>query len=508
MTEVRRSLLAYALAIAACAALLFVLFKLWRIDLHVPLSYELDSVCTQLWARGVVENGWYLANPHLGAPFGMEMHDFPLSDSLFFGLERIIALGTSDPVLVVNLYYFATYFLTTVIALAVLRQFDVPRGPAVVAALLYAFLPYHLQRGERHLFLASYFLVPLAAMVCLWIYRDGELLFRERDGRRARLSLGNGRALAALGICALLGSGGVYYAAFTCYLLLVAGCCAAARRRRIHPLGSAAILVALIGAGVAANVAPTALYAREHGPNPAVTRREPGQVERFSLKIAQLLMPAHGHRIEALARLRERYDGEPITLVHETGSATLGVVGSLGFLGLIGAIFLRQRSDAPRLVDGLGALTLAALLLATTGGFGAIVGYVVSPVIRCYNRISIFIAFFALTAAALGLARLVCMARPGWPTVAVNVGLGAVLAVGILDQTNRRLLPDQGEVKSQFASDAEFAGRIEGRCRRARWSSSSRSVSSPRGARPARWARTTRPGRTSTRGLSGGASAR
>ncbi|HEY2155853.1 MAG TPA: hypothetical protein VGH33_09500, partial [Isosphaeraceae bacterium] len=154
MTEVRRSLLAYALAIAACAALLFVVFELWRADLRVPLSYELDSVCTQLWARGLIENGWYLANPRLGAPFGMEMHDFPLSDSLFFGLERLIALGTSDPVLVVNLYYFATYFLTTVIALAVLRQFGVPRGPAVVSALLYAFLPYHLQRGERHLFLA------------------------------------------------------------------------------------------------------------------------------------------------------------------------------------------------------------------------------------------------------------------------------------------------------------------------------------------------------------------
>ncbi len=347
MTEVRRSLAAYLVAMLACAALLVVVFEFWRVDLRAPLSYGMDSVCTQLWARGVVENGWYLTNPRLGAPFGMEMHDFPLSDSLFFGLERLIALGTSNPVLVVNLYYFATYFLTTVIALAVLRQLGVPRGPAVVSALLYAFLPYHLQRAERHLFLSSYFLVPLAAMVCLWIYRDGELLFREREGRRAGLSLGSGRALAAIAICVLLGSGGVYYAAFTCYLLLVAGCCAAASRRRVHPLGSAVILIALIGAGVAANVAPTALYAREHGPNPAVTKREPGHVERFSLKIAQLLMPAHGHRIDALARLRWRYDGDPITLIHENGSATLGVVGALGFLGLVGSIFVRK-APAPR----------------------------------------------------------------------------------------------------------------------------------------------------------------
>ena len=71
------------------------------------------------------------------------------------------------------------------------------------------------------------------------------------------------------------------------------------------------------------------------------------------------------------------------------------------------------RDEAPGPVDGLVTLNLAALLLATTGGLGAVFGFAVSPLIRCYNRMSIFIAFFALAAVALGLARVVRSARSG-----------------------------------------------------------------------------------------------
>ena len=41
--------------------------------------------------------------------------------------------------------------------------------PAIFAALLYTFLPYHFVRGEHHLFLAAYFTVPLAVLMTLWV---------------------------------------------------------------------------------------------------------------------------------------------------------------------------------------------------------------------------------------------------------------------------------------------------------------------------------------------------
>ena len=461
MSETRRSLLAYSAAMAGCAVLLTLLLQLWHADLRVPFVYGGDAIWGQIWAKGVSENGWFLENPSLGAPMRMEMHDFPLSDGLFFLLLRGFTVVASHHVVALNLYYLSTFFLATASALFALRRLGVGRGPAVVCGLLYAFLHYHFFRGEGHLFLASYFLVPLAATVCLRLYRDGEVLFRERDGGRARLSLGNGRAIGALTICALLGSGGIYYAAFTCYLLVVAGLCAAATRRRWHPIGSAAILAGLVVAGGIANLAPTLLYRLRHGPNPSAVVRFPVHAELWGLRLTQLLLPVQEHRIGALAGLRRSYDFAQTVQPWDSNAASLGVVGAAGFVALLGVVLVRRRSGSPHWIDGLAALNLAALLLATTSGLGAIASYVVTPLIRCYNRISVFIAFFALAAVALALTHVVRRSRPGWSRFAALSGLLVLLVVGILDQTPRGLAPHYEAVKAAYTRDAAFVGRIE-----------------------------------------------
>jgi phosphoglycerol transferase len=461
MTDIRRSLLAYLAAMAGCGVILVLLLQLWRADFRVPFSYGGDAVWAQIWVKSLAEHGWFLENPSLGAPGRMELHDFPLADGLFFALLRGCALAFGDHVVALNAYYLATFFLAAASALFALRRLGVDRGPAVVSGLLYAFLHYHFFRGEAHLFLASYFLVPLAAMLCLWLYRDGELLFHEREGGWARLSLGSRRAIAAIVLCALLGSGGIYYAAFTCYLLVVAGLCASISRRKIHPLGSGAILAGLITASAVANLAPTLLYRLRHGPNPAAVVRYPIHAELWGLRMTQLLLPVQEHRIGGLAGLRRRYDFAQTVPPWDSDAASLGVIGALGFLGLLGVALVRRRSDAPRTIDGLAALNLAALLLATTSGLGAIVGYVASPLIRCYNRISVFLAFFALAGVALVLTRLLRSTRPGWPRVAVHFGLVAVLVVGVLDQTPRDLAPHYEELKSAYDRDATFVTRLE-----------------------------------------------
>jgi phosphoglycerol transferase len=461
MTEIRRSLLAHLTAMAGCGLLLVVLLQLWRADFRVPFAYGGDAVCAQIWVKGLAEHGWFLENPSLGAPFGMEMHDFPLADGLFFLLLRGFALAFGDHVVALNAYYLATFFLATASALFALRRLGVDRGPAVVCGLFYSFLHYHFFRGEAHLFLASYFLVPLAAMVCLWLYRDGELLFREREVGRAVPGLGSKRSLAAIIICTLLGSGGIYYAAFSCYLLMVAGLVGAVARRKVHPLGSAAMLAGLIVAGGVANLAPTLLYRLRHGPNPAAVVRYPIHAELWGLRMTQLLLPVQEHRIGTFAGLRRRYDFAQTVPPWDSDAASLGVIGALGFLGLLVVALVRRRSEAPRTIDGLAALNLAALLLATTSGLGAIVGYVASPLIRCYNRISVFLAFFALAGVATVLTRIVRSTRPGWSRVAAHTGLAALLVLGILDQTPRGLAPKYEDLKASYNRDAAFVAQIE-----------------------------------------------
>jgi phosphoglycerol transferase len=52
-------------------------------------------------------------------------------------------------------------------------------------------------------------------------------------------------------------------------------------------------------------------------------------------------------------------------------------------------------------INQISALNLAAVLLGTIGGIGAIISYAGFPQIRGYNRISVFIAFFSILAVIL-----------------------------------------------------------------------------------------------------------
>src|SRR5487761_1870103 len=93
----KRSAIAPYLATAFIAVLALVrILKLWRADLRVPLSISWDALLTQMWVKGVCEHGWYLHNPDLGAPGGMDMHDFSMADNLHFLLLKLLGAATGD----------------------------------------------------------------------------------------------------------------------------------------------------------------------------------------------------------------------------------------------------------------------------------------------------------------------------------------------------------------------------------------------------------------------------
>ena len=461
MAEIRKSAAAYLLTIGLCVVALIWVLKLSRADLSVPLTYGADALLVQFWVKGLVENGWILRNGSVGAPFGLEMHDFPSADSVFLLILKAMSFVIPDYVRLLNNYYLLTFPLAALSALFVFRRFGAARAPAIVGSVLFAFLPYHFLRGEEHLFLASYFLVPLAVLAVLKLYLDGVFLFQPGT---PGFKHGDPRTVAGLVLfCALMGSGGVYYAFFTCYLLLVAGASAAIGRGRLEPLRSAGVAVALISLAVLLNVAPKFLYAARHGRNPEAVLRHPAQAELLGLKLAQLVLPVSGHRVPYLARLKASYDESLASLVNENASSALGAVGASGFLALTAGLLLRRTRGARpvRIWDGLVDLNLAAVLLATFGGFGTLFGFLVTSWIRGYNRMSIFLAFFSLFAVVLALSRLERLSASRGLRWLVRAGLGALLVVGVLDQTTRSFAPKYARIKEEYQGDAEFVSRVE-----------------------------------------------
>jgi phosphoglycerol transferase len=473
-----KGLAGYLAVLAACLLILTWSLKLWRANLSVPLAFYGDPIFHLMTIKGTLDHGWYLHNPSLGVPFGVDLHDFPMADPLHFLMLKLLGLLCGDVFITFNLYYLLTFPLTAATALFALRRLHVSYPAAAVGALLFTFLPYHLLRIV-HLHLAAYYVIPLTVLVVMRVHLGRLTLFRSR-----RLLSWEG--LGAVAVCVLTGMSGGYYAFFACFLLAVAALAAASFQRRLAPLGVAAVLIAVVVGTVGVALYPTLRYRREHGPNSLAedARRSPGEAEHFGLKPVQLVLPVPGHRCAPLSRLRLRYAGAP--LANENEFSSLGAVGSVGFVWLLGRLLFRRRSARQiKLLDALAVLTAAALLLATVGGLGSLFALLVTPVLRCYNRMSVYLGFFALAAVAVGLDRVVRR----FATSRVRAGacwsfLGGLLALGGLDQTSAGYVPAYGPLRQEARVLREFVGRVEASLPAGSWVYQLPYAMFPSGARP------------------------
>jgi phosphoglycerol transferase len=363
-----------------------------------------------------------------------------------------------------NLYFLLGFVLIACVSFAVMRALHVSRIPAVVASVLYAVLPYHLMRAEHHLFLGAYWIVPLAVLVCMWLVHSPALVFRDQGSWRPLLR--DRRTLISLGICVLLGASGIYYAFFACFLMLVAGIVAAVRARSGRRVLASAILVLAVCLSVGAGLAEGLAYQAKAGPNPDVAQRQASDADLYGLRLAQMLLPVADHRVPLMAKARRAYRGILETQVgggvNENESATLGAVFSLGFVGLCGvALFGSERLRRSRF-GTLSALCLSSFLLATVSGFGLIFAMAISPQIRAYTRISVFIAFLCATGIALALDVLRRRIGEGWSArLGFPLLCAALLVVGILDQTPVSIAPDHAAAASVFRGDAAYVARVE-----------------------------------------------
>lgn len=459
-----RVLAPYAAVVALCLFVLGRAFRLRSADLSIPFTATSDGLVYMTWVKGMIENGWYLHNPALGAPGGQDMHDYPVPDLLHLLSLKLLSVLFRDPGRTVNVFFLAGFPLAALTALFALRRLRVAAVPAAVAAVAYAFLPCHLLRGEMHLFLSAYYLVPLAVLLVLRLFQDGGFVVRPpASGWLPRPDLAVGRTAGALVVALLVGLAGIYYAFFSCFFLGVAGVTASLWRRTVCPLVAACCLIAVITGGVVVSVSPTLLYQHRHGANPEAVARPPQAAELYGLKVVQMLLPIHHHRLESFAHAREVYSNPDTPLITENEYATLGLAGGVGFLVLVGRLLWRRPGSAPKLLDGLSVLNAAGVLLATVGGFVALFAYYVTPMIRAYNRVSVFLGFFALAAVALLLDALWRrFAARSLPGRAVGVACAAALLGGaLLDQVTPGLSLARAAREAQYRAEGAFIRQVE-----------------------------------------------
>ena len=474
-----RSLIWILLLTASVAAGLALIYR--GAPLNYPLGYYGDDGLGVFYVvKTIRDHGISLVNPQMGGVSGADMYDYPYGCLLPFLLVKLISFFVSDIYRITNLFYFLCYLLSALTAFFVFRKLRISEGVSWAAALLFAFSPY-IQMRYTHMWVLPYFMMPFSCLIAVWIVEGA---FREKSeggagdagvhgagirsgGSHAASDAAGGRLrtkrlLVCIFLAFMVSWTGVYYAFFSCALFALAALVRILREKRLlrnlYPL----LFVIASGAGVAVNIFPTVLYTLKNGPNPMseTATRLPFESELYSLKLIQLLLPRNGHRISALAQIKNYYNVNSASL-NESTTSTLGLAAALGFIAAI-LLLMRGRSVKERagdaqlsLYDSVPPLVLGSFLIATVGGVSSIVSLLVSSPVRGYNRMSTTIMFLCLLISARWLDDLRQRFR-GSRLLTALLCL-AVAGIGIFDQTVDCGASDTSEIDNARS----FAAQIE-----------------------------------------------
>lgn len=405
---------------ALILATMYVYLRGWRRDFSVPFGFSIDSLFYLMQAKGTVDNGWWWFNPLVGAPQGLDELAFPANGNVDQAIVWMASLFVSDPLSAINFAWLAMVAVSGIAATWCMRAVGVSMPSAFVMGTLFALSPYALYKNLAHFGMAIY-LIPFVCTVALQL---------------ASNRLPEGGYLGRAGLVLLIGSGligfnYVYYPFFGCFFISVATIVGYLTYRQRRILTAGALVLVVVAGCTALNLAPS-LYSWSRNGKPIILiDKVPVHAELYALKIRTLVSPSFQHWFPPFRKWVEKESISNYPLETENMTSRLGFVGTVGFMGLLGLLLapsIVARSDAGRLCLGASQLSVAGLLLATTGGFGALFNLLITPEIRAYSRICPFLAVFALVGAAVAL-DVVAWTRPRKLLVALSV-----LAIGLADQ--------------------------------------------------------------------------
>jgi phosphoglycerol transferase len=412
-----------------------------------------------VYVKGMLDNGWYTVNRLLGAPWGLVLYDYPSLHTIHFAIMKGMAVFLRSYAPLMNGYYLLTFPLVAACAVVALRQFRLSYPAAVAGAVLFSITPYHFTLGGiRVLFLSGYYAVPLAVMLAWWAVRtDGDGGEAEPWTRNFRWPWVAGGLLAG----AVIALSHIYYVVFSLFIILVAGLWSAVARGKRGHLVSAAAMAAVIVGITLMNHLPVLAYSRASGFSPAAVSRDVGGPMRHGLRMASLLIPSSSHGMRWIAELQNDH-ADALGSVQVRGGAYLGLVGVGGFIGLLLLFFKASGGRGDPRLRLLAVTNLSLLLLASPGGLGYLFGLGVTPIIRFYSRVCVYIVFLALAASFIWIDRLGArLSGMKYGRALYAAGLLILLVGGAVDQRVPETTPAYEEIREEYAADSAFVARAE-----------------------------------------------
>ena len=432
-----RELVWYLAGITFTILYAFFALNLWDYDFSVPFWYhDGDNLSVAITMKRLMDG--FFKNDLLGAPMQSLSIDYPIyGDTLNILAFKVLTVLTNSVGMSINLFYLALFPLTFCTSFFVMRKGGIPAFLAFSGACIYTFLPYRFLRNTAHIWLSNYSFVPLSIYLCICIYTEDH---DQKTYKRWTFFI----------MIAVLALSGIYYAFFTCFLIVLTTGVRFLKEHRLPRLGIIS-LAGIVGLILIAMI-PSEIILYIYGENPESPVRSVIEAEVYGLKITQFFLPNSSHGMKWLEDLYQAYAQAPVP---NEGSEYLGIVGACGLLLSIAVLFVGANKD--KTLDVLSKLTVGAILLGTIGGFGSLFALLVSPQIRGYNRISVFVAFCSIYTLVKGLAFIFVKIRFKRSFLAVAV---IIFAGSLWEQTRF----DEGALRAcaeDYYSDDAFVKQIE-----------------------------------------------
>lgn len=362
-------------------------------DFDVVFETAGDGFSVLAFIKGIQENGFVGAwfNDRIGAPEVSALIDFPGMGNLEIIIFWILSLFTESTTKILYTFLILSFILDGISMSVLMRKLNLNMEVSFVFSCLFSFAPFHFYRYLGHSSLILYVSVPIS--LYLGAYVAG-IIDEDKKWKLITASI-------------ILGIGYGYYYAFGLIILAMAyliGFIGTENKKEILGrlwIGGAVLVTVFVG------LLPKITYSLFYGGNLEAGQRVFYEQEIYGLKIINLLLPVTYSRIDFFRNLTNSYITSGAPLVTENYTASLGFVGSVGFILLCFALIFslinktKCNSKEWKLIDYLSLLTASFVLIGAIGGFGEIFNWLVTATIRCYNRSSIILTCTSLMMVAI-----------------------------------------------------------------------------------------------------------
>jgi len=458
----RVTIYSFAIMMGIIGTVLYYLYGLKFNELSLPMKDIYapgDGRLTIAIFKMIAVEGWPSLlvpfTPYLNAPFSFQTYDFPLPFFSNFLYIKFLSIFSSDSVVVFNLYYISTYFLNAFVMYWVLRRLRVNVYLAISIGILFTFLPFHFWRLPHTLY-SGYFFIPLWIYYLLLLTNKKPLFFKKKVNESKYSFDWSKRNIIIMLVLLISSTWNFYYTFFFAFLIGFTLISNLVVKNSKHHIFSTLIFLSLAVAPFLANMAPYKAYEAQNGKNYQVGQRSPISSETLGLTVATLVFPNIDHKVRKFDGFSKSYAHKSL-LFNESNDATLGLIGAIGFVILIFIAFFYNHF--PKILSRLSQLNLFSLLLSTVGGFGVVFAYVVTPQIRAYNRISMFIAAMSFIAITIIINQYISKNKKRNAFLPISF---IIILFGVFDLVGSNMnFESVNKFKIEYLSDKSFVHKIE-----------------------------------------------